>query len=457
MHADVPDVLASRASGIRFDDLSEHDRDQLRLLVLDSVAVAFAGSRCGTGQHKMWSYAGKAMSDGNCSVIGASATADPEFAAFLNGGFAHVLNYDAVGVRGEHTGVSAVVAPLAVAEYRDSTVGEFLSGVAAASLVSSHVAGLVEGREHGWLNGQVQGVFGAAAGAGRVLGLSPTEMSSALGLALLQASGTKQVMTGGAKDAKLYYGAFANRSGVLSARLAAEGLDASGEWLHGEFGMVRMFYGSPSSPDAESVEPDLSTDYIFKDIPASLHVAPFVAAAVQARQQLDAPLPTLSRIVIRASRTVETWLTSIEECIETQGAGASDSIPFGVACGLEFGEMTVRHLTLENMSGMLPRFGGRIETVVLPDGRCPAIELHYDDGRSVVVMVQEARRATADVRDIVHRKAMECLCGLGGIPGDRVESFIDALSEASGSERIRSTMGILSAGWGAPATLHAAR
>src|SRR5947207_2069192 len=63
---------------------------------------------------------------------------------------------------------------------------------------------------------QMLGYFNAAASAGRVLRLSPAQMHSALGLALMRCAGGRQPVVEGV-EAKALYAAWPTQTGVQSA------------------------------------------------------------------------------------------------------------------------------------------------------------------------------------------------------------------------------------------------
>ena len=93
-----------------------------------------------------------------------------------------------------------------------------------------------------FLEGQLLGYFGAAVGAGRVLGLSTKQMHSTLGLALMQAGGTMQVVFDGDPPAKAIYGGFSSLGGMLAAQLSKEGLGAQVDAIEGRAGLYGLFY-----------------------------------------------------------------------------------------------------------------------------------------------------------------------------------------------------------------------
>src|SRR5262249_26460613 len=138
------------------------------------------------------------------------------------------LNYGAVGAG--HLGMT-LAAPLATAELLGGIPGrELIAGLAAGmEFLARLAASLRESGcyiEENFLEGQLLGYFPTAIASGRIMQLDPARMHSAIGLALMQASGTMQVVYDGDPPAKSIYAAFSNHGGLLSALLARKGLGA---------------------------------------------------------------------------------------------------------------------------------------------------------------------------------------------------------------------------------------
>src|SRR5690606_38208650 len=77
--------------------------------------------------------------------------------------------------------------------------------------------------KRGFQTTPVAGTLGAAAAAGRVLGLDPNDMESALGIAASSSSGIFAYLSGGGNIKKLHP-AHAAREGVFAALLAQQGI-----------------------------------------------------------------------------------------------------------------------------------------------------------------------------------------------------------------------------------------
>jgi len=95
--------------------------------------------------------------------------------------------------------------------------------------------------ERGWHITSTCGIFGAAAAAGKVLGLSKDQMKNAFGIAATQAAGLVEVL---GSMARVLNAGFAARNGLAAARLAAGGFEGPARPLEGLRGFVNVFGGS---------------------------------------------------------------------------------------------------------------------------------------------------------------------------------------------------------------------
>lgn len=175
--------LAAWASSLRYDDLPPEVVARTKVLLLDTLAVGWAGSGAegidrlhelvraqgGTAESSVWSF-------GGC----VPATQ----AAFVNGAMAAALDYDSVhDVAGAHSDIVVIPAVLALAERGRLSGREFIAAYAAGSEVQVRLTLALQPRL-GWFYSSVLGVFGAAAGAARALGLDAGRTRHAMGAAL---------------------------------------------------------------------------------------------------------------------------------------------------------------------------------------------------------------------------------------------------------------------------------
>ena len=92
----------------------------------------------------------------------------------------------------------------------------------------------------------VAGVLGAAATAGRLVGLTPVQLQHALGIATSEAAGSRRSNVG--TDTMPLHSGRAARSGLLSALLAARGFTADPQALETARGWLELFRGADRGP-----------------------------------------------------------------------------------------------------------------------------------------------------------------------------------------------------------------
>ena len=93
----------------------------------------------------------------------------------------------------------------------------------------------------------VAGVFGATMAAGRLLGLNPDQLSSALGIAGTLASGSLEYLAGGAWTKRLNPG-WAGHAGITAAHLARSGFSGPKSVFEGRLGLLHA-YSDAADPD----------------------------------------------------------------------------------------------------------------------------------------------------------------------------------------------------------------
>ena len=94
--------------------------------------------------------------------------------------------------------------------------------------------------ERGWHITSTCGIFGAAAAAGKILGLNEKQFLHALGIAATQAAGLVEVL---GSMARVLNAGFAARNGLAAALLAADGFEGPARPLEGLRGFLNVFGG----------------------------------------------------------------------------------------------------------------------------------------------------------------------------------------------------------------------
>ncbi len=242
-------------------------------------------------------------------------------AALMNASMAHALDFDDTLDHGGsiHPGASVLGASLAVSDLLGGVSGQDLILAIALGLDVSCRIALASTLDRGWHRTAAMGVFGAAAAAGKLLGLDVEQMVNALGIAFSQAAGNRQCIVDGALTKRLQAGQAAS-SGVLSALLAREGFTGAHDIFLGRFGFFELY--QPNGYDAARLTEDLGQAFRGDE----LSFKPYACGRPQ-HAMLDAAIAARGKLGLGTS--VE-WSEIAEVCV-TGPAAMVDDASFGAA------------------------------------------------------------------------------------------------------------------------------
>lgn len=236
---DTTRKFARWITGLRFDDIPSGVVEAAKRQVLDTVAVAWAGSSAdGVDDVRQVIRASAGRPESRVWCFGDRLPATQ--AAFVNAMFASALDFDTLhdGANVHSDGV-LLPALLALADSRGASGKQLITALVAGGELTVRL-GLAAGVSPGWFYSSVFGVFGAAAASAKLLGLDESRTLHALGIALSQAAGTRQPLFERSLTKRLQ-AAYAARSGVESALLAAAGVTGPGQPLEGISGIHSLY------------------------------------------------------------------------------------------------------------------------------------------------------------------------------------------------------------------------
>lgn len=235
----ITEQLADFSSKFCYENLSQDQVSKLKLYFLDWLGSAYAGAREKPVQKVLAvakSQGGRAQS----TLIPDGSRSSALMAALVNGASSHVVEMDDLHRESIlHPAAAIIPAVFAAAEAEHASGKDFLAALAVGYEVGIRVA-LAAGTSHYnfWHTTGTCGTFGAAAGAGRILKLSPEQMTWALGSAGTQASGLWAFLVENAMSKQLHPGKAAV-NGLLAALLAKEGFTGAKSILESEKGFFR--------------------------------------------------------------------------------------------------------------------------------------------------------------------------------------------------------------------------
>jgi 2-methylcitrate dehydratase PrpD len=283
-----------------WSDIAQPVRDAAKRALMNFFAVALAGCRAGPVETALASFAAFSAR-GPATVIGRSERMDALSAAFLNAAGANVFDFDDTHVATAiHPTAPVAPALLALAELRPVTGAELLTAFVLGVEVECRIGGVIFPGHYakGWHITATCGVFGAAAGAGKLARLDGARMVFALGHAATQSAGLCECLGWAAKSIGVGNAA---RNGLWSALLAEQGFDGPPEPIAGVQGFLSAMAEPPSwsALSAGLGETWAIADNSIKPYPCGFVIHPFLDCVLDWRRAH--PAAAVERVVLRGN------------------------------------------------------------------------------------------------------------------------------------------------------------
>lgn len=352
MTSDTPaitDLLAAFVANTGYDDIPDEVKAVARRQILDTVAVAWAGTAApAAAAVTAMATANGAGTESTIWSTGAHAAAPA--AAFANSMFAGALDYDNVNTL--HADMITVPVAFALAEKTHASGRDVLGAVVLGSEIACRLGACSATAAHrGWFKTSICGVFGATACASRLLGLNEAQTRHALGIALIQACGTQQA-TIEQSLAKRLMNAFVARAGVECALLARMGVTGPRRPIEGQFGLLALYQeGTP-----EVITAALGSDYLYRNTAtkkypscACTHCAIDAALLLLRRHQIKAA--EIEHVEVEISPYMNRLVGAPFELGESPQVAAQFSVQYCVAAALAYGQFRLAQIDEEVIRG----------------------------------------------------------------------------------------------------------
>ena len=356
-------------------------KEGLRTL-LNWVGVAVGGSREETVEHAVAALAPFAGPP-QARLLGRRERFDILNAAFVNGISSHIFDFDDTHLKTLiHPAGPVVSAILALAEYRPVAGREFLNALVLGVETECRIGNVVypEHYQRGWHITGTAGVFGAAAAAGKLLGLSEQQMVWALGLAASQPVGLREsfgTMT------KSFNPGRAAHNGLTAALFAAQNFTSSERMIEAEYGWAKTIstkqdYREITEGLGERYESALNT---YKPFACGIVLHPAIDAAIQLRNENKLTGEEIERVELRVNPLVLELTGKKEPQDGLEGKfsvyhAVAVAIVAGAAGEKQFTDQAVRDPRVIALRGrVMPVADAAIKpeqaevTIVLKDGR----------------------------------------------------------------------------------------
>jgi len=324
------------------------------------------------------------------TVIGRPERLDAMGASFVNTVAGNLLDYDDTHLETVIHPTAAVASPLlALAEIRHLGGAAVLHAFVLGAEVECRIGAAVSPGHYdrGWHITSTTGVFGAAAGCARLLGLDGRRTWHALGIAASQSAGLVENLPSAAKNVGMGNAA---RNGLLAALMAQAGYEAAPAAIEGPLGWARAM---GDRPDLARITEGLGEHWEFarntyKPYPAGIVFHAVIDACLELRGRV--PPGDVAEILVegdqllldRGDRAVtgpRDLRVSIHHC-------AATALLRGSAGVADFAEEALRDPALAALRGKV-RAG---LDASLPRGAA-RVTLRDAAGRVSVALVAEAR------------------------------------------------------------------
>jgi 2-methylcitrate dehydratase PrpD len=376
-------------------------RERAAIAVTDTIGVALAGAPEPAARIVRSTIA--AESRGSCRILGAGERAGAGEAAFANGVAVHALDFDDMCfVSMAHPSCALVPAALAAAELADASGRAVLDAYIVGFELECRLGMTMNPRHYharGWHCTSSIGTLGAAAAAGRLLGLTPAATGDALGIAASLACGLKENI--GTMVKPLHAGVAA-RNGVMAARLAHQGLTSSGIAIDGPQGyLAAMDSEHPPSHLAEMIS-DLGSRWEILDTGISVKLYPSCAAT---HPPLDALLQLVRAHAFTADdvEAIDVEVDSMTPRLLIHDRPSTEleakfSMPFCAAAAIVFGHPTIETFAVDRIQDarvqqIIPRVTLKANTAF--DAAAPLsqalVTVRLRDGRTLSERADGAR------------------------------------------------------------------
>lgn len=421
-------TLASFVADAGWDDLPQSVRHEAKRAILNFMGTTLAC--CGeetidVALASLRAFAGPPQA----TIVGRRERIDALSAAFLNAAAGNIADFDDTHLRTViHPTAPVAPALFALAELRRVSGPELLLAFALGVEIECRIGNAISPAHYarGWHITSTCGFFGAAAAAGKVLGLSAEQMTWALGAAATQSSGSVEALGTPVKSISVGNSA---RNGLWSALLAARGFKGPAAPLEGRQGFFSAM-GVP--PDWSALTDGLGKTWelslnAYKPYPSGVVVHPVIDAVLALRAERPIDAGSVTRIVVRGHPLLA---ARADRPNVTTGREAQVSVQHSVAAALLFGRAGLAEYTdaCVNDPAVLAL---RAKVAVEQDAGIPveaaAVAIHMTDGTARSLTVPHARGSTGNPMSDQDIEDKVTTLAAGWRPAHDVRPLIDAV------------------------------
>ncbi len=297
---DVTRRLARFVVESRWPDIPESARREALRSFLNWLGCAVGGCRHETVERALAALA-EFSGPAQASLLGRGERLDILHAALLNGISSHVFDFDDTHLKTIiHPSGPVASAILALAERQAVNGTGFLHAFILGVEVECRIGNAVYPAHYdvGWHITGTAGVFGAAAAAGKLLGVNEQQMTWALGIAATQSSGLREMF---GTMCKPFHPGAAARNGLAAALLAQKNFTSSERALEAPRGFAHVLsterdFDAITEGLGETFEIALNT---YKPFACGIVIHPVIDGCIQLRNEHKLGPTDIESIAVR--------------------------------------------------------------------------------------------------------------------------------------------------------------
>lgn len=389
--------LASFVANLTYDELPNNVIHAAVRSLVDTLGAAIGG--VGSEEAKMLYAAAPLLGPGKESTLwGTNRRSSAPTAALVNGTVAHVLEMDDFGGC-DHSGAIVVPTVLALAEANPAITGRDLivaivAGYDIARRPMEALGGYSSHNEEGWHSTGTCGTFGAAAAAGKILGLNVDQLTSAIGLAGSFTGGLWAFIDDGAMS-KRYHVGRAAESGATAALLSREGFTGPSRIFEAEWGGFLNTY-SREGGSVQTLTEGLGEDFrILKSGIKPYASCRGVHSAIDSLKSLQSEFAFDQADISTITVHIDPFGMGMVGGRQTHSLLSTQmSLPYGLAVTLSQRDASIRQYTEEKRQDSQIRKALELiemnPTTEMSKDEEPVVEVRLKDGRTMSRRVEVA-------------------------------------------------------------------
>ena len=346
--------LVDYAASLKFNDLPWEVVQQVKRLIIDSLGCgicAFNSPPVKIARELASTYSGTKTA----TLLGTATQSTPDLAAFVNGIMVRYLDFNDNYAGKSNAHPSDNVAPMiAAAEASKATGKDLITGIVLSYEVQSAWADTFRLKDGGPWDQATYPTIAMPLGAGKIMGLNKRELAEALRISIAQGIPLLEARRGEISHWKACAVPNAGRNGILAALLAKSGLTGPPMIFEGEAGFFKAVTNEFVNFEKLAMEECNNNPFrimksSIKRFPAGFFSQTAIEGAMIIRETLDikdtreiktVDIGTFDHGYNVMGRDPTRWRPQTRET-------ADHSLPFVVACALQFGSVDLKHFVPE--------------------------------------------------------------------------------------------------------------